>query len=212
MPVVDLDVEELDDILRLLAIIDAVSEVAQETTASCTAAEWALLLGRAMERLCGTDSQFARVAAMELGKLARIDVEGQTMIDFSDVERYLQAQFTVVPEATYRRDGQILVTNMASQHLVPHRMVCIVGLDDGSLPTGAVDGNDLTGRQAVEGDPDPRHDVRRQILNVIMSSTEQVVLVCDGRSSKNNQDLPRVTPLHELLDYSTLFGVTIRER
>ena len=212
MPVVDVDVEELDDILRLLAIIDAVSEVAQETTASCSAADWALLLGRTVERLCGAGSQFARVAVMELGKLARIDVEGQTKIDFSDVQRYLQAQFTVVPEATYRRDGQILVTNMASQHLVPHRMVCVVGLDDGSLPTGAVDGNDLTGRQAVEGDPDPRHDVRRQILNVIMSSTDQVVLVCDGRSSKNNQDLPRVTPLQELLDYSTLFGVTIRER
>jgi hypothetical protein len=45
-----------------------------------------------------------------------------------------------------------------------------------------------------------------------MSTTDQVVLVCDGQSSKNNQDLPRVTPLQELLDYSTSVGVPIGER
>jgi len=212
IPVVDVDVEELDDILRLLAIIDAVSEAVEGARSKCNAAGWAQMLGRLMERLCGEDSKFVRVPVKELGKLAKVDGDGKTELDFSDVQKYLQAQFTVVPEATYRRDGQILVTNMASQHLVPHRMVCIVGLDDGSLPTGAVDGNDLTSRQAVEGDPDPRHDVRRQILNAIMSTTDQVVLVCDGQSSKNNRDLPRVTPLQELLDYSTSVGVPIGER
>jgi hypothetical protein len=170
------------------------------------------MLDRLLERLCGEDSKFVRVPAMELRKLAMVDVDGKTELDFSDVQKYLQAQFTLVPAATYRRDGQILVTNMASQHLVPHRMVCIVGLDDGSLPNGAVDGNDLTGRQAVEGDPDPRHDVRRQILNAIMSTTDRVVLVCDGQSSKNNQPLPRVTPLQELSDYSVSVGVPIGER
>lgn len=212
MPIVDVDVEELDDVLRLLGIINAIREAVDGAQAKRNAAAWVQLLDRLLERLCGVDSEFVRVPAMELRKLAKIDVDGNTELDFLDVQKYLQAQFTVVPEATYRRDGQILVTNMASQHLVPHRMVCIVGLDDGSLPTGAVDGNDLTSRQAVEGDSDPRHDVRRQILNVIMSTTDQVVLVCDGQSSKNNQPLPRVTPLQELLDYSKSVGVPIGER
>jgi exodeoxyribonuclease V gamma subunit len=212
VPIEDVDAEELRDVLQLLELIDSISDAARDVEHGKPITEWVTVLIRHLRRLCGGDVRFARVPFAELDELRRIGLRSNRIVEFKDVRLFLQGQFGVVPDASYRRDGRILVTNMASQHLVERRVVCVVGLDDSSLPSGAVDGNDLTGRQVVEGDSDPRHDLRRQLLDAVMSASDRVILTCDGRSSKNNQKIDLITPLEELLEYSREVGAEIPSR
>jgi len=209
VPIEDVDAEELRDVLHLLEIIDSISDAIRDSVEPRSAAGWSAMLKHLLRRLCGGEPKFARVPLTELDQLQRIDELCDRRISYQDVRRYLQAQFGLVPDSSFRRDGKIIVTNMASQHLVPRRVICVVGLDDASLPAGALDGNDLTGRQVVEGDADPRHDLRRQLLDAIMSASDRVILACDGRSSKNNQPIDLVTPLNELLDYAKSVGTKV---
>jgi len=212
VPIEDVDAEELRDVLDLLDLIDSVSDAVREASSERSLSDWAQVLGRQLRRLCGSELKFVRVPLAEIEELRRIGMQCDLPVSFDDVRRYLLGRFSVVPDSSYRRDGRILVTNMASQHLVQRRVVCVVGLDDSSLPAGAMDGNDLTGRQMIEGDADPRHDLRRQVLDAIMSASDRVILTCDGRSSKNNQVIDLITPLEELLEYADAIGAPIPKR
>jgi len=202
VPIEDVDAEELRDVLQLLELIDSISDAVRDTGLAKSITEWVSVLSHHLRRLCGGDMRFARVPFAELEDLRQIGLLSHRIVEFDDIRQFLQGRFGVVPDASYRRDGRILVTNMASQHLVERRLICVVGLDDSSLPAGALDGNDLTGRQVVEGDSDPRHDLRRQLLDAVMSASDRVILTCEGRSTKNNQKIDLITPLEELLEYS----------
>ncbi len=212
VPIEDVDAEELRDVLDLLDLIDSVSDAVREVSSERSLSDWAQVLGRHFRRLCGSELKFVRVPLAEIEDLRRIGMQCDLPVSFDDVRRYLLGRFSVVPDSSYRRDGRILVTNMSSQHLVQRRVICVVGLDDSSLPAGAMDGNDLTGRQMIEGDADPRHDLRRQVLDAIMSASDRVILTCDGRSSKNNQVIDLITPLEELLEYADAIGAPIPKR
>jgi hypothetical protein len=57
------------------------------------------------------------------------------------------------------------------------------------------------------GDIDPRIDQRRSILDAICAASHRVVVTCNGRSIKNNAEVPLITPLAELLDLCERCGV-----
>jgi exodeoxyribonuclease V gamma subunit len=211
VPIEDVDAEELRDVLDLLELIDNVSDAVREVSLDRNLSDWARVLGHHLRRLCNDELKFVRIPLAEIEELRRMGMQCDIPVSFDDVRHYLQGRFSVIPESSFRRDGRILVTNMASQHLVQRRVICVVGLDDSSLPAGAMDGNDLTGRQVVEGDTDPRHDLRRQLLDAIMSASDRVVLTCDGRSSKNNQKIDLITPLEELVEYAEEIGAPISQ-
>jgi exodeoxyribonuclease V gamma subunit len=84
---------------------------------------------------------------------------------------------------------------------VPHRVVCLVGLDDGVFPRGTVtDGDDVLARDPLTGERDPRSEDRQLLLDAVMSAQETLVVTYTGANEHSGQPRPPAVPLGELLD------------
>ncbi len=84
---------------------------------------------------------------------------------------------------------------------VPHRVVCLVGLDDGVFPRlESVDGDDVLARRPLTGERDIRSEDRQLLLDAIGAATETLVITYAGRGEHTNDDKPPAVPLGELLD------------
>jgi exodeoxyribonuclease V gamma subunit len=103
---------------------------------------------------------------------------------------------------------------MVPMRSVPHRVVCLVGLDDGVFPRlGIVDGDDVLARDPMTGERDIRSEDRQLLLDAIGAATEKLVITYTGANEYSGQERPPAVPLAELLD--TLDMTTteeIRER
>ncbi|MCB0889119.1 MAG: exodeoxyribonuclease V subunit gamma [Nocardioidaceae bacterium] len=90
---------------------------------------------------------------------------------------------------------------------VPHRVTCLLGLDDGVFPRGGgLDGDDLLHRDPMIGERDLRNDDRQLLLDAIISTTEHLVLTYSGANETTNQPRPPSVPLQELIDCSGADG------
>jgi exonuclease V gamma subunit len=69
------------------------------------------------------------------------------------------------------------------------------------LPSGESEGDDLIAATPMLGDGDARLESRRILLDALMAARERFIVTCTGRSIKNNNLLPLVTPLAEMLDF-----------
>ena len=69
------------------------------------------------------------------------------------------------------RTGHLTVCTLVPMRSVPHRVVCLVGLDDGAFPRRAPrDGDDLVRADAHVGDRDPRTEDRQMLLDALMAA------------------------------------------
>ena len=84
---------------------------------------------------------------------------------------------------------------------VPHRMICLMGLDDGAFPRhGAPDGDDILALDPRVGDRNVRGEDRQLLLDALMAATDRLVIAYSGRDERTNAPLPPAVPVGELLD------------
>lgn len=84
---------------------------------------------------------------------------------------------------------------------VPHRVVCLLGLDDGKFPRqSARDGDDILHRNPHIGDRDSRAEDRQLLLDAILAATDHLVITYAGRDERTNAERPPAVPVGELLD------------
>ena len=84
---------------------------------------------------------------------------------------------------------------------VPHRVVCILGLDDGEFPRRAPrDGDDLLLEDPHVGDRDPRAEDRQLLLDAVLAATERLIITYTGNDERTNLTRPPAIPVAELLD------------
>ena len=70
---------------------------------------------------------------------------------------------------------------MVPMRSVPHRVVCLLGLDDGVFPRhGAVDGDDVLARDPLTGERDARSEDRQLLLDAVLAATETLVVTYTG--------------------------------
>jgi exodeoxyribonuclease V gamma subunit len=99
------------------------------------------------------------------------------------------------------RTGALTVCTLLPMRSVPHRVVCLLGLDDGAFPRApARDGDDVLLRDPCIGERDPRSEDRQLLLDALMSATETVVVTYTGNDERTNAERPPAVPVTELLD------------
>jgi len=92
---------------------------------------------------------------------------------------------------------------------VPHRVICLVGMDDGAFPrASAPDGDDVLARDPLIGERDPRTEDRQLLLDALMAATEHLVITYTGADDRTNEPRPPCVPLGELLDTLDAMAVT----
>src|SRR6476660_9676084 len=97
--------------------------------------------------------------------------------------------------------GTLTVCTMVPMRSVPHRVVCLLGLDDGVFPRApAVDGDDVLARDPLTGERDLRSEDRQLLLDAVGAATEKLVITYTGANEYSGQERPPAVPLAELLD------------
>lgn len=134
---------------------------------------------------------------------------GGTTLRLPDIRALLNRHLAGRPTRANFRTGTLTVCTMVPMRSVPHRIVCLVGLDDGAFPRlGVVDGDDVLARGPMTGERDIRSEDRQLLLDAIGAATDKLVITYTGANEYSGQPRPPAVPLAELLD---ILDTTTRE-
>jgi exodeoxyribonuclease V gamma subunit len=190
---------------RFAEFVDRLQWTVDSLSGTRTLAEWLDLLSAGVERL-------TRVGAgdgWQSGQLHRefadivADAGSRSVIPLrlSDIRSLLQRYLAGRPTRTNFRSGSLTVCTMVPMRSVPHRLVCLVGLDDGVFPrVGTPDGDDVLARKPVVGERDIRSEDRQLLLDAIGAATERLVITYTGADEYTGREHPPCVPLAEILD------------
>jgi exodeoxyribonuclease V gamma subunit len=139
---------------------------------------------------------------------------GGTALRLPDIRALLTQRLAGRPTRANFRTGTLTVCTMVPMRSVPHRVVCLVGLDDGLFPRlGIVDGDDALARCPLTGERDIRSEDRQLLLDAIGAATEKLVITYTGANEYSGQPRPPAVPLAELLDTLDMTTMTkVRDR
>jgi exodeoxyribonuclease V gamma subunit len=133
--------------------------------------------------------------------LADAGPRADTLLRLPDVRALLDRHLAGRPTRANFRTGTLTVCTMVPMRSVPHRVVCLVGLDDGVFPRLAVvDGDDVLARNPMTGERDIRSEDRQLLLDAIGAATDKLVITYTGANEYSGQPRPPAVPLAELLD------------
>jgi exodeoxyribonuclease V gamma subunit len=133
--------------------------------------------------------------------LAQAGSRADMPLRLADIRALLDRHLAGRPTRANFRTGTLTVCTMVPMRSVPHRVVCLVGLDDGVFPRrGVVDGDDVLARGPMTGERDIRSEDRQLLLDAIGAATEKLVITYTGADEYSGQPRPPAVPLAELLD------------
>ena len=205
LPLDDVGSNRIELAGRLAEFVDRVSRVVSELSGARPLGDWLDVLRDGvlqLTRATGDDAwqvnqlhrEFATVLA-DAGP--RVDTE----LRISDVRVLLGDHLAGRPTRMNFRTGTLTVCTMVPMRSVPHRVVCLVGLDDGAFPRlGLVDGDDVLARTPMTGERDIRSEDRQLLLDAICAATDKVVITYTGANEHTGAPRPPAVPLMELLD------------
>ncbi|WP_244813841.1 exodeoxyribonuclease V subunit gamma [Caballeronia sp. Lep1P3] len=98
--------------------------------------------------------------------------------------------------------GGVTFSSLTSLRGLPYRVVCLLGMDDGMLPSLArADEFDLMAAFGKLGDRQRRDDERNLFLDLLLAARDRLMIAYTGRSIRDNAVLPPAALIDELLDY-----------
>ncbi|HEX2895755.1 MAG TPA: exodeoxyribonuclease V subunit gamma [Marmoricola sp.] len=205
LPLDDVSTTDISLAGRVAEAVDRLQALTGQLSGVHDVGRWLDLLRDAMEQLAdvprGDEWQFAQ-AHRELAALGRdASIGARLELRLSDVRALLQRQLAGRPTRANFRTGTLTVCTMTPMRAVPHRVVCLLGLDDGVFPRGgSIDGDDVLARLPRVGERDVRSEDRQLFLDAIMSAAERLVITYTGFNESTGQPRPPSVPLREFLD------------
>jgi exodeoxyribonuclease V gamma subunit len=206
LPVEDLDSSSIDLAGRLAELIDRLSVTVDSLRGPQTLERWAAAIRDGVDALTAT----AERDAWQRGELARVltdvlaeaaGVAASAMLSLSDVRTLLGDRLAGRPTRANFRTGELTVCTLVPMRSVPHRVVCLLGLDDGAFPRRSPrDGDDLLLEAPLVGDRDPRTEDRQLLLDALLAARDQLIITYTGNDEHTNAPLPPAVVVGELLD------------
>ena len=85
------------------------------------------------------------------------------------------------------RTGHLTICTLMPMRSVPHRVVCLLGMDDGVFPRKSPrDGDDLMLADPHVGDRDARTEDRQLLLDALLAATDQLIVTYTGNDERTN--------------------------
>ncbi len=168
---------------------------------------WCTALAESLAELCAVpDTESWQWQAVErtledLRTEASVDGEPRaTVVEPAELATLLRGRLTAAAGRPRFGTGAVTVSSLTAQRGVPHRVVCLLGLDDdvavGSLPSS----EDLVSARPCIGDRDARSEQRAQLLDAVLAADDRLLLFSTGHDIRTNAELPAVVAVAELLD------------
>ncbi|MGH2856266.1 MAG: exodeoxyribonuclease V subunit gamma [Solirubrobacteraceae bacterium] len=127
--------------------------------------------------------------------------EGTAALAPAEVRAHLAQRLAGRPTRANFRSGYLTICTLEPMRSVPHRVVCLLGLDDGAFPRSAPrDGDDLMLRRPQIGERDGRSEDRQLLLDALLAATERLIVTYAGGDERTGAELPPAVPVGELLD------------
>ena len=190
---------------RLSEFVERLQRVVEALSGTRELWEWLATLADGIRLITLVDD----ADAWQIGQLerefndiaVRAGSHDRTPLRLSDVAAMLGRHLAGRPTRANFRTGTLTVCTMVPMRSVPHRVVCLVGLDDNVFPRiGSIDGDDVLAREPRTGERDIRSEDRQLLLDAIGAATETLVITYTGANEYTGQERPPAVPLAELLD------------
>ena len=194
LPLDDVDSRSIDLAGRLAELIarlgDAVIALAQPKPLT----QWAGAIAEAADSLTATAPrdgwQRAELQRVLDEIVAEADQDAHRELAPAEVRAYLFERLQGRPTRANFRTGHLTVCTLMPMRSVPHRIVCLLGLDDAAFPRKAPrDGDDLMLDEPQIGERDPRSEDRQLLLDALLAATERLIVHLH-RQRRANQHAP----------------------
>ena len=204
LPLDDVGSGDIDLAGRLAEFLHRLETCLRALTDAAAVGEWMTVLAdgvRGLTEVPLDDAWQVPQFERELARAAESADGGAVPLRLADVRALLQSRLGGRPTRANFRTGTLTVCTMVPMRSVPHRVVCLVGLDDGVFPrTGSVDGDDVLARRPLTGERDPRSEDRQLLLDAVLAAGETLVVTYTGANEHSGASRPPAVPLGEILD------------
>ena len=173
LPLDDVDSTDIDLAGRLAELLDRLTEVLDRMAGERPLADWLTTLTDALNALTAVgdaDDWQSAQARRELGAVATeaADRAGTIELSLGDVRALLADRLAGRPTRANFRTGTLTMCSMVPMRSVPHRVVCLLGLDDGRFPrSSGRDGDDVLARETVRSEEHTSELQSRSVISVV---------------------------------------------
>lgn len=194
----------VDVLNRLVALFDRLETIEHEWTTTAPISEWNRRLSDAVGNFFQLPFQEAwqieRTRHAIAESLADAIVTGSDQVELSVVEIGQLLQERLGARAARPRffDGAITFTSLRPLRWVPHRVICVLGLDEAAMNRSVPSGDDLLALRPDIGDPEQRADQRQALLEVILSARDRLIVTRDGHDVRTGSTVFPSVALAEL--------------
>jgi exodeoxyribonuclease V gamma subunit len=205
LPLDDVDSRSIDLAGRFTELISRLGETVDGFSERQPIDGWARAIGEAADALTATGPR----ERWQRGELQRVldemvqEASGDAAVELApaEVRAHLFERLRGRPTRANFRTGHLTVCTLMPMRSVPHRVVCLLGLDDGAFPRKAPrDGDDLMLEHPHIGERDPRSEDRQLLLDALLATTERLIITYTGNDERTNTPRAAAVPVGELLD------------
>lgn len=206
LPLDDVDSNDIDLAGRLAELITRLHQALDGLSGARPLSEWLTTLADALELLGEVGEPDAWQLAQAQRELAEMLVDagatGSTLsLDLGDVHALMADRLAGRPTRANFRTGHLTMCSMLPMRSVPHRVICLLGLDDGAFPRSAgIDGDDVLAREPCIGERDPRSEDRQLLLDALLAAEDHLVILYTGADPRTNTERAPAVPVGEILD------------
>jgi exodeoxyribonuclease V gamma subunit len=209
VPLDDVDSSAIDLAGRFAEYLERLRTTIESFKDPKSIADWVAATTSAADALTATSPQDAwqraelqRLLADVLDEATRDDNSTPTTtIDAADLSALLERRLAGRPTRASFRTGHLTVCTLQPMRSVPHRVVCLLGLDDTVFPRRAPrDGDDLLIAAPHVGDRDARSEDRQILLDALLAAEDRLIITYTGNDERTNAERAPAVPVAELLD------------
>ncbi|MGF6754697.1 exodeoxyribonuclease V gamma subunit [Paraburkholderia sp. GAS42] len=206
LPVEGADGSDAELLGRLARFVDDIDAFARLCETEHTPAEWTQLLLETLGQCFDGGVLFADALSDVRDAL---DTMGEAMHagarDVTLPAAVVRAAFAEALDDPARGGvpwGSVTFSSLTSLRGLSYRVVCLLGMDDGVLPSLArADEFDLMAAFGKAGDRQRRDDERNLFLDLLLAARDRLLIAYTGRSIRDNASLPPAALVDELLDH-----------
>ncbi|MBS1848608.1 MAG: exodeoxyribonuclease V subunit gamma [Actinobacteria bacterium] len=134
-----------------------------------------------------------------------------TVVTPGDVARLAVERHQLGPSTSHVLRGGIDVVPLRPACTTPHRVIVLIGIDEGALAGDRIDGDNLAMVAPRPGDPDPRAAMRQALLDTVLAARERLIVIRDGTDIATGKPVAPPVVVAELLE-AILDGVDADQR
>ncbi len=208
LPLDDVESGAIDLAGRLAEYVERVHTAVDAFNVSQPIVEWIEAIRVAADGLTATGDREAwqrreldRILDDVVAESAREAQPSGAALELADIRALLAERLRGRPTRANFRTGHLTICTLVPMRSVPHRVVCVLGLDDGEFPRRAYrDGDDLMLHDPHVGERDARSEDRQMLLDALLAATERLIITHTGNDERTNGRRPPAVPVGELLD------------